>query len=145
MECGHVRQIRSVCRLYPERHPGLQVPDEKEDSDARVEREFHCRCGEYIFNPRLSVLDGSSFVALKSRRSFTLEVFDWNRIEQDRSLGQGTIDIASINAFQAMEVVVQLHSRMYDTRGGVRLRLMFQPEIIVKSHKLPRRVTANVL
>ncbi|CAA7258740.1 unnamed protein product [Cyclocybe aegerita] len=66
---------------------------------------------------------------------FSVEVFDWNQIEQSKSLGSGSIDIADIEPFEAKEVLVNLSHTKHGEKGQVRLRLVFQPEIIAKSRK----------
>lgn len=66
---------------------------------------------------------------------FSLELFDWNQIEQAKSLGTAKIDLASIEPFEAQEVTVPLVSDKHGEKGQIRLRLVFQPEIIAKSRK----------
>lgn len=64
-----------------------------------------------------------------------MEIFDWNQVEQAKSLGIGKIELAELEPFQAIESVVSLTSPKHGQKGEVRLRLMFQPEIIAKSRK----------
>jgi Ca2+-dependent lipid-binding protein len=64
-----------------------------------------------------------------------VEIFDWNQVEQAKSLGIGHIDLTELEPFQGTESVVKLTSQKYGQKGEVRIRLMFQPEIIVKSRK----------
>ena len=66
---------------------------------------------------------------------FSVEIFDWNQIEQAKSLGIGKIDLASLEPFEAREVSVNLASAKHGEKGRVRLRFVFQPEIIAKSRK----------
>jgi Ca2+-dependent lipid-binding protein len=66
---------------------------------------------------------------------FTVEVFDWNQVEQSKSLGIGKIELAELEPFQGTETVVNLTSAKHGQKGEVRVRLMFQPEIIAKSRK----------
>ncbi|KAL0950758.1 hypothetical protein HGRIS_007526 [Hohenbuehelia grisea] len=66
---------------------------------------------------------------------FTVELFDWNQIEQAKSLGVAKIELADIEPFQAAERVLNLVSTKHGEKGQVRIRLMFQPEIIAKSRK----------
>jgi len=47
----------------------------------------------------------------------------------------GNIDLARIEPFLASEQVVKLSSTKHGQRGQIRLRLVFQPEIIAKSRK----------
>ncbi|TFK41292.1 C2 domain-containing protein [Crucibulum laeve] len=76
-------------------------------------------------------------VAIPSRvgADFTLEIFDWNQIEQAKSLGTGKIDLTELEPFEAAERVIPLVSSKHGEKGQIRLRLVFQPEIIVKSRK----------
>ena len=62
-------------------------------------------------------------------------MFDWNQIEQSKSLGEGRIDLESLEPFTAVERTVSLTSSKHGDHGEVRLRLMFTPQIIVKSRK----------
>ncbi|KAF5377486.1 hypothetical protein D9615_005116 [Tricholomella constricta] len=66
---------------------------------------------------------------------FELEIFDWNQIEQAKSLGTAKIDITEIEPFQAAERMLKLSSAKHGEKGQVRVRLMFQPEIITRSRK----------
>lgn len=63
-----------------------------------------------------------------------VELFDWNQIEQAKSLGVGRIDVASIEPFQATAQTVKLATKRGE-KGEIRLRLVFQPGIIAKSRK----------
>ncbi|KAH9949508.1 tricalbin [Amylocystis lapponica] len=58
---------------------------------------------------------------------FSLEVFDWNQIEQAKSLGTATIELASLEPFQATERSIVLSSSKHGEKGAVR--------IIAKSRK----------
>lgn len=64
-----------------------------------------------------------------------MEVFDWNQLEQAKSLGSGKINLAALEPFQATESVISLTSPKHGQKGEVRVRLLFQPEIIAKSRK----------
>ncbi|TFK30388.1 transmembrane protein [Coprinopsis marcescibilis] len=66
---------------------------------------------------------------------FQLEVFDWNQIEQAKSLGIGRIDLASLEPFEASELSVPLSSQKHGEKGYIRIRLVFQPGIIAKQRK----------
>ncbi|KZT06296.1 tricalbin [Laetiporus sulphureus 93-53] len=66
---------------------------------------------------------------------FTAEVFDWNQIEQAKTLGAGKINLADIEPFQAAERTIPLSSAKHGEKGSIRIRLLFQPEIIVKTRK----------
>ena len=67
--------------------------------------------------------------------NFLLEVFDWNQIEQAKSLGSCNIELESLEPFTAVERTVQLSSAKHGEKGEIRLRLLFTPEIIAKSRK----------
>lgn len=56
-------------------------------------------------------------------------------MEQAKSLGSGKIELAEIEPFQGIESVINLTSPKHGQKGEVRIRLMFQPEIIAKSRK----------
>lgn len=64
-----------------------------------------------------------------------MEVFDWNQVEQAKSLGIGKIELAELEPFQGTENLIHLTSPKHGQKGQVRVRLMFQPEIIAKSRK----------
>lgn len=66
---------------------------------------------------------------------FNVELFDWNQIEQAKSLGFAQIDLAEVEPFQATEKTLTLTSHKHGDKGHLRVRLMFQPEVIVKSRK----------
>lgn len=66
---------------------------------------------------------------------FTVELFDWNQIEQAKSLGIGKIDLASLEPFEAREVSVNLVTPKHGEKGRIRMRFVFQPSIIAKSRK----------
>lgn len=50
-------------------------------------------------------------------------------------MGIGNIDLASLEPFQAQEILVPLVSDKHGEKGQIRLNLIFQPEIIAKSRK----------
>ena len=62
-------------------------------------------------------------------------MFDWNQIEQAKSLGGCKIDLESLEPFTAVERSLALSSAKHGDKGEVRVRLLFTPEIIVKSRK----------
>ncbi|TFY64762.1 hypothetical protein EVG20_g5845 [Dentipellis fragilis] len=67
--------------------------------------------------------------------NFQLEVFDWNQIEQAKSLGSAKIDLTNLEPFIGAESVIPLQSDKHGEKGTVRISLIFQPEIIAKSRK----------
>ncbi|KAK7694283.1 hypothetical protein QCA50_001464 [Cerrena zonata] len=66
---------------------------------------------------------------------FWLELFDWNQIEQAKSLGKARIDLEQLEPFESVEQVVHLSSPKHGDKGTVRVRLLFSPEIILKERK----------
>lgn len=69
------------------------------------------------------------------KADFSVEIFDWNQIEQAKSLGEGTIDLVNLEPFEAKEILVNLISTKHGEKGVVRLRVVFTPEIIAKERK----------
>jgi Ca2+-dependent lipid-binding protein len=66
---------------------------------------------------------------------FSVEIFDWNQIEAAKYLGGAKIELSDIEPFQAVERSLKLVINKLGEKGQIRLRLVFQPEIIVKSRK----------
>ncbi|KAK0208431.1 C2 domain-containing protein [Desarmillaria ectypa] len=66
---------------------------------------------------------------------FEVEIFDWNQLEQAKSLGSAKINLADLEPFEASELELSLSSAKLGSKGRVHVRLMFQPEIIAKSRK----------
>lgn len=64
---------------------------------------------------------------------FQLEVFDWNQLEQAKSLGAGRIDLEAVEPFRGTEVSIPVTHGKHGEKGWIRVHLNFQPEIIVKS------------
>lgn len=71
----------------------------------------------------------------RAAADFQLEVFDWNQIEQAKSLGSARIDLSNVEPFTAVERSLSLSHDKHGDKGEVRIRLLFTPEIIVKSRK----------
>ncbi|EIW86483.1 tricalbin [Coniophora puteana RWD-64-598 SS2] len=65
---------------------------------------------------------------------FTVEVLDWNQIEQAKSLGTGRINLADLEPFQGTPQVISLADK-HGQKGEIHVRLLFQPSIIAKSRK----------
>ncbi|KAG5648236.1 hypothetical protein DXG03_006194 [Asterophora parasitica] len=66
---------------------------------------------------------------------FEVELFDWNQIEQAKSLGSATIDLNDFEPFEAVERTLNLSSAKLGNKGHLRIRMLFRPEIIVRSRK----------
>lgn len=62
-----------------------------------------------------------------------LEVFDWNQIEQAKSLGSARIDLGAVEPFHGIEKNIPLVHDKHGDKGWIRVHMNFQPEIIVKS------------
>ncbi|KAF9243825.1 C2 domain-containing protein [Melanogaster broomeanus] len=65
---------------------------------------------------------------------FSVEVFDWNQLEQAKSLGVGTIKLDDLEPFQSTERVINLSTEKH-AKGQIYLRMLFTPEIIAKTRK----------
>lgn len=66
---------------------------------------------------------------------FEVEIFDWNQLEQAKSLGSGKINLEEVEPFNALERTVPLSTPKHGAKGEIKLSLLFQPEIIAKSRK----------
>ncbi|KAL4069403.1 C2 domain-containing protein [Scleroderma citrinum] len=66
---------------------------------------------------------------------FTVEVFDWNQLEQAKSLGVGRIQLDDLEPFVSVERFVTLSSEKHGEKGAVHIRMLFQPEIIARTRK----------
>lgn len=64
-----------------------------------------------------------------------MEVFDWNQLEQSKSLGAGRITLDDLEPFESVERVVNLSTEKHGEKGQVYIRLTFAPEIIAKARK----------
>ncbi|KAL5495683.1 TCB2 [Sanghuangporus weigelae] len=74
-------------------------------------------------------------VPSRVRADFSLEVFDWNQIEQAKSLGLARIDLTNIEPFEAIERTIKLVHAKHGESGDIRIRMMFTPEMIAKTRK----------
>jgi len=63
-----------------------------------------------------------------------MEIFDWNQLGTAETLGEAKINLADFEPFQSVERTLDLVSSK-GQHGHIRVRLMFQPEIIAKSRK----------
>ncbi|GLB36472.1 putative tricalbin [Lyophyllum shimeji] len=66
---------------------------------------------------------------------FELELFDWDAVGRPESLGKAKIDLNEIEPFEASERTLNLATPKHGEKGYVRVRLMFQPEMIAKTRK----------
>ena len=66
--------------------------------------------------------------------NFQVEVFDWNQLEQSKSLGSAKINLEDMEPFVATERTLMLSSEKRN-KGQLNISMVFQPGIIVKSRK----------
>jgi hypothetical protein len=66
--------------------------------------------------------------------NFQVEVFDWNQLEQSKSLGSAKINLEDMEPFVATERTLILSSEKRN-KGQLSVSMIFQPGIIVKSRK----------
>jgi Ca2+-dependent lipid-binding protein len=94
---------------------------------------LHCQRGKFanLLSSALSKFSQPSRVAAE----FSVEVFDWNQLEQSKSLGAGRITLDDLEPFESVERVVHLSTEKHGEKGQVSVRLTFAPEIIAKSRK----------
>jgi Ca2+-dependent lipid-binding protein len=59
---------------------------------------------------------------------FKFEVQDWNTVGTSTALGGGTIDLAGLEPFEAVELSVPVVHEEKGRKGSVEIRLLFQPE-----------------
>lgn len=64
-----------------------------------------------------------------------MEIFDWNQLEQAKSLGSAKIDLEDIEPLTAIDRTVALSSEKHGIKGQIKINMVFQPEIIIKSRK----------
>jgi Ca2+-dependent lipid-binding protein len=64
-----------------------------------------------------------------------VEVFDWNQLEQAKSLGNAKIDLENIETLIAIERPLALSLEKRGTKGQITVRMVFQPEIITRTRK----------
>lgn len=64
-----------------------------------------------------------------------MEVFDWNQLEQSKSLGAGRITLDDLEPFESVDRVVNLSTEKHGEKGQVCIRMTFAPEIIAKARK----------
>ncbi|KAF7320046.1 hypothetical protein MKEN_00788800 [Mycena kentingensis (nom. inval.)] len=82
------------------------------------------------------VWNENCMVSVPSRvgADFSIEVFDWDQIGTSDTLGTAQINLADLEPFEAVERTLNIATSK-GPQGHVRIRLMFQPEIIAKSRK----------
>ncbi|EAU89251.1 transmembrane protein [Coprinopsis cinerea okayama7 len=81
-------------------------------------------------------------VPSRAAADFQIEVFDWNRVESDESLGSAQIDLQSLEPFRATERIIALSTPKHGQKGRIRLQLLFNPMIIAKTRKTASTFTS---
>ncbi|KIY50784.1 tricalbin [Fistulina hepatica ATCC 64428] len=74
-------------------------------------------------------------VSSRTASKFSVEVFDWNQLEQAKSLGTAVIDLNELEPFNGVDRTFPLVSPKQSDAGQIRLRLTFRPQIVTKSRK----------
>ncbi|KAI5991533.1 C2 domain-containing protein [Pisolithus albus] len=74
-------------------------------------------------------------VSSRVAADFTVEIFDWNQLEQAKSLGIGLIRLDDLEPLEAAERFITLSLEKHGEKGVVHLRMVFQPEIIARTRK----------
>ncbi|KAM5532785.1 hypothetical protein V8D89_013582 [Ganoderma adspersum] len=98
------------------------------------QRVFKSQTKKKTLNPEWNE-NFTTAVPSRTGANFMLEVFDWNQIEQAKSLGSCRVDLDDIEPFTATERTVSLSHAKHGEKGEIRLRLLFTPEIIAKARK----------
>ncbi|KAI1797561.1 tricalbin [Ganoderma leucocontextum] len=98
------------------------------------QRVFKSQTKKKTLNPEWSE-NFATAVPSRTGANFMLEVFDWNQIEQAKTLGSCRIDLEDLEPFTAVERTVLLSHAKHGEKGEIRLRLLFTPEIIAKARK----------
>ena len=62
-------------------------------------------------------------------------MFDWNQIDQAKSLGTAKIDLEDLEPLTAIERILALSSEKHGSKGQIKISMVFQPGIIMKSRK----------
>lgn len=89
----------------------------------------------YLSSPSFCGGGNNAFQPSRVAADFSVEIFDWNQIEAAKSLGVAKIELSDIEPFQAAERTLKLFINKLGEKGQIRVRLVFQPEIIAKSRK----------
>jgi Ca2+-dependent lipid-binding protein len=89
----------------------------------------------YVLSSRSSCGSNNAFQPSRVAADFSVEIFDWNQIEAAKSIGVAKIELSDVEPFQAVERSLKLVINKLGEKGQIRVRLVFQPEIIAKSRK----------
>ena len=75
---------------------------------------------------------------------FGFEIFDWDRVGTATHLGDGTIDLAALEPFEATSLDAPVIHHKGGDRSTLSVRMLFQPEIIARTrHKTSTFSTAG--
>ncbi|WWD20758.1 hypothetical protein CI109_105235 [Kwoniella shandongensis] len=66
---------------------------------------------------------------------FNFEIFDWDRVGTATPLGNGWIDLAALEPFEATELTLPVHTEKHGDKGTLHIRMLFQPEIIARARQ----------
>ncbi|KAI6045089.1 tricalbin [Pisolithus marmoratus] len=98
------------------------------------QKEFKSQMKRKTLNPEWNETFNVN-VSSRVAADFTVEVFDWNQLEQAKSLGIGRIRLDDLEPLEAAERFIPLSSEKHGEKGVVHLRMVFQPEIIARARK----------
>lgn len=62
-------------------------------------------------------------------------MFDWNQLDQAKSLGTAKIDLEDVEPLTAIDRILALSSEKRGSKGQIKISMVFQPGIIMKSRK----------
>ncbi|KAL7422727.1 Tricalbin-2 [Cryptotrichosporon argae] len=65
--------------------------------------------------------------------SFKYEIYDWNQVGTPTPLGDGTVDLASLEPFEQVQVTLPVMHDKHGEKGTLTLKLFFQPEFIART------------
>ena len=98
-------------------------------------RRFHGRSSKYSHREWQSAQYLCHIQPSRVGSNFQIEVFDWNQLEQAKSLGSAKIDLEDIEPLIAINRTLVLSSEKRGNKGQIKISMVFQPEIIMKSRK----------
>jgi len=98
------------------------------------ERVFKSSVKKKTINPEWHE-DFAVSVSSRVGADFQVEIFDWNQLEQAKSLGTAKITLEEIEPLIAIERTLALSSEKRGAKGQITIRMVFQPEIIMRARK----------
>lgn len=98
------------------------------------QKEFKSQTKKKTLNPEWNETFNVN-VSSRVAADFTVEIFDWNQLEQAKSLGVGRIRLDDLEPLEAAERFITLSLEKHGEKGAVHLRMVFQPEIIARARK----------